>query len=163
MIKIQPATTTADFECISKLAHVIWHEHYPSIISVEQIAYMLEKFNSVAAIDKQTKEGVLFFYMTYDYAPVGYTAIKKQADFLFLEKLYILEGYRGKKIATATLQFMEAFANYLGISKIKLNVNKFNVYSILAYKKMGFVETKSMVMDIGNGFVMDDYEMEKVF
>ncbi|WP_100613070.1 GNAT family N-acetyltransferase [Confluentibacter lentus] len=163
MIKIQPATTKADFECISKLAHVIWHEHYPSIISLEQIAYMLEKFNSVAAIDKQTKEGSLFFYMTYNEVPVGYTAIKKQADFLFLEKLYILEGYRGKKIATAVIQFMEAFANYLGISKIKLNVNKFNVNSILAYKKMGFVETKSMVTDIGNGFVMDDYEMEKVF
>ncbi|OYX24444.1 MAG: hypothetical protein B7Z06_08920 [Flavobacteriales bacterium 32-35-8] len=163
MIKIQSATTIADFECISKLAHVIWHEHYPSIISLAQIDYMLEKFNSVAAIDKQIREGSLFFYMTYDDIPVGYTAIKKQTDFLFLEKLYILEGYRGKKIATAVIQFMEAFANYLGISKIKLNVNKYNVNSISAYKKMGFVETKSMVTDIGNGFVMDDYEMEMVF
>lgn len=163
MIKIKPATTTADFECISKLAHVIWHEHYPSIISLEQIDYMLEKFNSVAAIYKHTKEGSLFFYMNYNDVPVGYTAIRKESDFIFLEKLYILEDYRGKKIATAAMQFMEAFANYLGIFKIKLNVNKYNVNSILAYKKMGFVETKSMVTDIGNGFVMDDYEMEKVF
>ncbi|PKQ46525.1 GNAT family N-acetyltransferase [Confluentibacter flavum] len=163
MIKIKPATTKSDFECISKLAHEIWHEHYPAIISLEQIAYMLEKFNSVTAIDNQTKTGSQFFYMTYNDVPVGYAAIKKESDFLFLEKLYILEGYRGKKMATAAIQFMEAFANYLSISKIKLNVNKYNVNSILAYKKMGFVETKSMVTDIGNGFVMDDYEMEKVF
>ena len=163
MIKIQPATTKDDFECISKLANTIWHEHYPTILSLEQINYMLEKFNSAKAIEKQTEEGSLFFYITYGDVSVGYSAIKKQTDCLFLEKLYILKAYRGKKIAKTTMQFMEALAQSYKFSSIRLNVNKFNTNSILAYKKMGFIETKSKVTDIGNGFVMDDYEMEKVF
>jgi len=163
MIEIKSATTKVDFECISELARIIWHEHYPSIISFEQIDYMLEKFNSAKAIENQTKQGSQFFYMTYNDVPVGYSAFKKQTDYLFLEKLYILKAHRGKKIAKTTMQFMEALAHSHKFSSIKLNVNKLNTNSILAYKKMGFVETKSMVTDIGNGFVMDDYEMEKVF
>lgn len=161
MIKIHPATTTTDFECVSQLAHVIWHEHYPSILSLKQIDYMLEKFNSVSVIDKQTKEGSRFFYITYHDVAIGYTAIKEQTEYLFIEKIYVLEAYRGKKIAKTIIQFIETIATDLELSKIKLHVNKGNVNAILAYEKMGFVETKSLITDIGNGFFMDDFEMEK--
>ena len=50
----------------------------------------------------------------------------------------------------------------MGISTMKLHVNKYNTNSILAYEKMGYVNTESMVTDIGKGFVMDDYLMVKM-
>lgn len=162
MITIQPAISQSDFEQISKLARIIWQEHYPFILSLAQIEYMLSAFNSVPAVEAQTKKGVLFFCIIEDDVPIGYTAIKQHSDYLFLEKLYLLKAYRGRKIAKYVIRFVETYAIDLGLFKIRLHVNKLNINSILAYKKMGFKKTRSMVTDIGNGFVMDDFEMEKI-
>ena len=40
-----------------------------------------------------------------------------------------------------------------------LSVNKRNAKAIAAYQKNGFGITESVVTDIGNGFVMDDFIM----
>jgi ribosomal protein S18 acetylase RimI-like enzyme len=42
---------------------------------------------------------------------------------------------------------------------IFLNVNKRN-YAIHFYTKLGFTKVKDEVIDIGEGYVMDDYVME---
>ena len=46
-------------------------------------------------------------------------------------------------------------------SDLFLNVNKYNEKAIAFYNKNGFEIVKEEVIDIGNGFVMDDYEFEK--
>ena len=43
-----------------------------------------------------------------------------------------------------------------------MQVNKANVRAIAAYKKAGFHIAQEAVFDIGHGFVMDDYLMEKL-
>jgi ribosomal protein S18 acetylase RimI-like enzyme len=43
-----------------------------------------------------------------------------------------------------------------------LAVNKRNTTAIASYKKYGFVVREAIVDDIGHGFVMDDFVMEKV-
>jgi ribosomal protein S18 acetylase RimI-like enzyme len=161
MTNILIANNQSDFECIAQLADTIWREHYISIISLEQIEYMLINFNSASAIEAQIKQGALFFYITFKDIPVGYVAVKKETDFLFLSKIYVLSTYRGKKIGKAAMQHVVDIANSFNLNTIKLNVNKFNTNSILAYEKLGFVKTKSIITDIGNGFIMDDYQMEK--
>ena len=42
-----------------------------------------------------------------------------------------------------------------------LNVNKNNDRAISAYVRNGFVVREAVVVDIGGGFVMDDYIMAK--
>ena len=42
-----------------------------------------------------------------------------------------------------------------------LTVNKHNRNAIAAYGKYGFRVAESVVKDIGSGFVMDDYVMNK--
>ena len=161
MIKIIPATSLKDLECISQLADVIWREHYISIITIEQIDYMLDKYNSVRALKEQINQGYLFFYMTFEDIPVGYVGVKKDTDSLFLSKLYVLSSYRGKKIGKAAMQHVNDLTTSFNFKKISLNVNKYNTNSILAYEKLGFVKTKSIVTEIGHGYIMDDYQMEK--
>jgi RimJ/RimL family protein N-acetyltransferase len=56
---------------------------------------------------------------------------------------------------------MELYSRERGIPKIRLTVNKYNSNSIKAYDNMGFVSVDSIVQDIGNGYVMDDYVLEK--
>ena len=43
-----------------------------------------------------------------------------------------------------------------------LTFNKYNKLGIRAYERNGFVKVRSAVTNIGKGFVMDDYIMEKV-
>lgn len=162
MINIQLATTKMDFERISELASIIWHDHYPAIISLKQIDYMLKNFNSTQAIIDQVAEAVLFYFIIFDGVSVGYMAIKKETDFVFIAKLYLMKGYRGKKLAKHVVEFIASVASSYGLNKIKLHVNKNNINAILAYEKMGFYKSKSMITAIGSGFVMDDFEMTRI-
>ena len=60
------------------------------------------------------------------------------------------------------IEFLQELAREKGLSKITLTVNKNNTDAIRAYEQFGFTNLGVFVQDIGNGFVMDDYKMEKV-
>ncbi len=60
------------------------------------------------------------------------------------------------------IDYIEQQALAFGDKALFLNVNKYNS-AIHFYQKTGFVIAKEEVIDIGNGFVMDDYVMEKTF
>ncbi|WP_396601430.1 GNAT family N-acetyltransferase [Algibacter sp. R77976] len=161
MIKIEIATSTKDYLQIETLADTIWREHYIPIVGKPQIDYMLDKFQSAKAIESQVKDGFEYFSMFYNKIPVGYISIKQETDSLFLSKIYVLSNYRGKKIGKATMQFVENKAKSYQLKKIRLTVNIHNTNSIKAYEKLGFDNVGPIVADIGNGFVMDDYQMVK--
>ena len=46
-------------------------------------------------------------------------------------------------------------------TSIYLTVNKQNTVPIKVYQKFGFIIKEAIIIDIGNGFVMDDYIIEK--
>jgi ribosomal protein S18 acetylase RimI-like enzyme len=161
MVKIYLASTTFYLEQISQLASTIWREHYIPIIGEPQVVYMLDKFQSVEAMLSQVEKGYEYFVIFFDNTPVGYCAINKEDDVLFLIKLYVLSHYRGNKIGKHVLDFINKKAETYGLLKLKLTVNKNNINSIKAYQKMGFIIVESIVIEIGNGFVMDDYVMER--
>ncbi len=77
-------------------------------------------------------------------------------------KIYVLSTYRGKKIGKEAMQFIDAKAREFHLKTIRLIVNVKNTDSIKAYKKLGFIKIDTIVSDFGNGFLMDDYKMEKV-
>ena len=49
-----------------------------------------------------------------------------------------------------------------GFKKLRLNVNKHNERAISVYRRNGFETVESVKNDIGGGFFMDDYVMEKL-
>ena len=83
-----------------------------------------------------------------------------KGDELFLSKFYILASSRGKGAGSASVVFLTKRASELKATVISLTVNKNNSNTLRAYEKMGFRTIKSVVADIGNGFVMDDYVMQ---
>ena len=52
MINIKSANTISDYQQIESLADTIWREHYIPIVGKPQIDYMLDKFQSLRAIQK---------------------------------------------------------------------------------------------------------------
>lgn len=161
MIEIKPATNQSDFKMISQLAFVIWEEHYTEIIGSAQVTYMLNKYQTVAAIENQVIEGYQYYLVYSNKIPVGYLSFIKKVDSLFLSKIYVLSKERGKGIGNFMMNFLQQKATENNLHSISLTVNKQNTVAIKAYKRMGFIHTESLVTAIGGGFVMDDFKMVK--
>ena len=161
MIQITAVKQDSDIEVIAQLAKEIWTHHYTPIIGIDQVNYMLEKFQSESSIKSQLVNGYEYHLLKFDDRPAGYIAFCYKDGHLFLSKIYVHANFRGKGIGKAAMCFMENEAQLNGYSKIRLTVNKHNSNSILAYEKMGFETITAIVQDIGNGYVMDDYVLEK--
>lgn len=163
MLKIIPISGTQNINMVARLAREIWTEHYIPIIGKGQVDYMLDKFQSASAITAQLEEGVSYCLMELNGDSVGYLSYRIEENHLFLSKIYVLASQRGKGIGKEAMRFLHEKAMAAGLQKIKLTVNKYNSKSISAYEKMGFLKVNSVVKDIGKGFVMDDYVLEKNF
>ncbi len=155
-------TSAEQIEQLAALASTIWNEHFPPIIGQAQVDYMLDRFQSVPAITGQLRDGGYeYYFIVSDGSSVGYVGIRPDDGFLFLSKIYILREYRGRGLAKEAFRFLEKHCAERNLSFIRLTVNRENEGSIHAYEKMGFSIVSTLVADIGGGFVMDDYVMEK--
>ncbi len=168
-IQFQPATTEAQIARIATLAREIWYEYYVALIGRAQVDYMVARFQSASAMLEQLGEGHCYFTIESDSPgatevgqPLGYFAIQPQPSVgkLFISKLYVCQSGRGRGTGRRTLEFIERRARAWALEGLWLTVNKGNP-SIAAYRRWGFRVTEAIVMDIGGGFVMDDYRMEK--
>ena len=145
------------------IADEIWHEFFPSILSEEQIDYMVEKFQSFEAMTNQIDEGYEYFFIEIDGVKAGYMGIHEDVaeNKMFLSKLYLKKDFRNKGYAGKVLRNLFSMAKERNLNKVWLTVNKYNDHTIAVYEHMGFVKARTQVADIGNGFVMDDIIMEK--
>ena len=157
------AATEEDLLAIAKLARVIWQEYYPSIITTEQIDYMLDRMYSLETLRAELQEGIRYERLLIDGEFSGFASFGPtgQIEIVKLHKLYLLPKQHGRGFGTALLKYCENEARKLGGRQLILNVNKRNSRAIAAYRKNGFSIVDSVVSDIGDGFVMDDYVMSK--
>lgn len=146
---------------VESLAREIWTEHYTPIIGREQVEYMLGRFQTRQAVSEQIRSGILYFLMQEGKDCIGYMAVETRGDELFLSKFYVRSSLRGRGYGKKAAHYAETLARERGVRKLALTVNKNNTVAIRAYEKMGFKNVAALVQDIGGGFVMDDFRMEK--
>ena len=163
-MNIIPVKADSDIKHLAELAHAIWWQHFPPIIGEAQVEYMVNKFQSQEAIAQQLKDGWEYFVAERSGEVLGYTGLVLDHDTrkLQLSKLYVQASARGRGVGAQLLQFIEGKCLDEGLDLIWLTVNRYNTEPIAWYQKRGFSITNEMKMDIGNGFFMDDYIMEKV-
>lgn len=159
-LSIRTVASVSDIETVARLAKEIWYEHYVPIIGRTQVDYMVPRMQSASAIAAQIAAGYEYFLAAVEGDEVGYAAVHSEAGALFLSKLYVHKSARRSGIARRMLAHLEKAARARGLRSIWLTVNKGNP-AVQAYLRMGFCVTGPIVMDIGGGFVMDDYRMEK--
>lgn len=162
MINFHEVKSDSNLVLIENMANTIWHEHYTPIIGTEQVNYMLDKFQSVSTMRDQINQGYQYFLINFNDNAVGYLSFEKRENVLFLSKIYLLKSERGKGIGRKAMEFVTSLARGSNCIKVALTVNRFNQNSIRAYESAGFEKKGELVQDIGNGFVMDDYLMEKI-
>ena len=127
-----------ELENLERVASKVWHQSYDVLLGPEQVDYMLDMFQNQKAFREQINSGYIYRGMYANGELVGYTgSVVEEVGRVFLSKLYILEEYRN----------------------VYLTVNKKNPVRKM-YEYMGFKIVKSVVTDIGEGYVMDDYVMQ---
>lgn len=146
---------------LSELSDTIWHEFFPSILSSDQIDYMVEKFQSYDAMKKQIENGYNYYLLKLDDQFIGYTCVNKEKEKLFISKIYLLKEWRGKHLINNVFKFFDEICVKYSLKEQYMTVNKYNSHAINVYKHFGFVVTDDIVTDIGHGYVMDDYIMKK--
>ncbi|MDA8030391.1 MAG: GNAT family N-acetyltransferase [Alphaproteobacteria bacterium] len=158
-------STESDIHAVAALANEIWREHYEPIIGLAQVEYMLEKFQSAAAIAAQiAEEGFCYYLIRADgdggQGDIGYLGFQREGAVMFLSKLYVKKSARGCGFGARAVGFLRELAREQGMEKIRLTVNKGNALAIAAYERAGFTRTGELVIDIGGGYVMDDFVFE---
>ena len=157
------ASTSEQIMLIENLAREIWQQHFTPIIGAQQVEYMLQKFQSTKAMLAQISNGCEYYLVSLDNEPVAYAGIipDPEQKRLMLSKLYVKQSARGNGVGKAMLEFIEQKSMKEGLVTLWLTVNRFNLDTIAWYEHCGFVTVDEVKKDIGGGFFMDDYIMQK--
>ncbi|MBO5899582.1 MAG: GNAT family N-acetyltransferase [Lentisphaeria bacterium] len=150
-----------DIPLICRTAGALWPQVYSEILSPEQISYMMDMMYSPDVIKQEMESGVFWITAGTEKKMAGYASFY-QTEFdgkpvVKLDKIYLVDSFRGKGAGKKLLFHIIEEAKKLGVDKIILNVNKHNSPALAAYRSWGFTLAKSEVNDIGNGYVMDDH------
>lgn len=164
--QFEKVETPEQQEELAALAAEIWQEYWPALIGQAQTDYMVEQFQSLPAIRRDMAEHAYEYWLVRaadDGRAVGYTGghVEPETNRFFVSKIYLRAAERGKHFASAIIAFYEQLARERGLGALYLTVNKGNELGIRAYRGKGFATIDAVETDIGQGFVMDDYIMEK--
>jgi ribosomal protein S18 acetylase RimI-like enzyme len=166
--KIAPATID-DLPRISALAGVIWRESYPDIICADQIDYMLSRMYDVDVMRREiADEGIHYDLLVISSPEDGEEEVAGFVSYgpgaapgeMKIHKLYLLKAYQGRGLGSTMLKHTIDRARNAGYASVILNVNKYNERALATYRRHGFTTREAVVVDIGGGYVMDDYVMQ---
>lgn len=150
---------------IRDLAYRIWPDTYGTTHSKQELDYMLNKFYAVDYLKYQFDNNHIFVLAEENDVFVGFVAFEinsENSGLTKIHKLYVLPEIQGKGIGKQLVDFVLNESMKNNDRGLFLNVNKFNKAKDF-YHYYGFKITKDIVIDIGEGFVMDDYVMELTF
>ena len=153
----------SDYQTIYDIAVPVWDTTYKSILKAEQLEYMLKLMYSREAIAEQMAiKGHHFLLAIEDGVALGFASyeVNYRTETTKLHKLYVSAQAHGKGIGKALVTVIENAARKHTNDKLILNVNRFNP-AIHFYTKAGFVNIGEEDVNIGNGYLMEDYIMQK--
>jgi len=144
---------------INAMATEIWLQHYPPIIGLEQVHFMLEKMYDIPVLETQIKTKTQeFYWISNNSKRVGFIAIEQAImQEQYVQKFYILPSLQGNGIGMQA--FSELCHNFPAVQTIKLQVNRQNYTAINFYFKIGFKIERVADFDIGQGYFMNDFVM----
>jgi GNAT superfamily N-acetyltransferase len=165
MISITLATE-AQLPIVQRIAHQTWPDTFAAILSPEQIDYMLEMMYSDEALKTQMNEKDHVFLLAQepnstDYLGfLSYELTYKGEPKTKIHKIYLLPASQSKGVGKQLIEAVAERAKAGQNNTLSLNVNRHNK-AIQFYERLGFEHVANETIDIGNGFIMDDYVMEK--
>lgn len=156
--------TTKDIKTIQEIAYNSWPSTYGSILSKEQLDYMLKKFYAPEAlIDLMTNKRHSFILIHEANSCLGFASFQHNylnQNTTRLHKIYLLPEAQGKGAGKLLIDAVVSSAKENHSKIVSLNVNRFNK-ACSFYQKMGFEITGEEDLELDYGYLMEDYKMEK--
>jgi len=167
---------------IKDLAERTWKAADTSIISPEQVKYMLDLFYSEASLKKQMEDGHQFIVAKDHNKVIGVASysvnpepgletaysqsegeepgrsVEVFTNVYRLHKIYIDPGHQGKGLGKLLIGFIINDISSYDATHLEVNVNRYNK-AVNFYQKIGFTITREEYINIGNGYFINDYVM----
>jgi RsiW-degrading membrane proteinase PrsW (M82 family)/ribosomal protein S18 acetylase RimI-like enzyme len=152
----------SDVELIRTLSLQIWPKTYGQILSQHQIKYMMQKMYSEHALKQQMEEGHQFIIVYNLGVPIGFASYGEIEPSIYkLHKLYLLPRQQGRGSGKFVIEQVIIDIKPKGAVALRLNVNRDNQAKGF-YEKLGFHVIRTEDIDIGNGYFMNDFVMERI-
>lgn len=148
---------------LGAMAARIWPSVYGELLPPGQIEYMLGRMYSEETICRERREGVDYRWIEEEGERLGFLAFGPvvSGEVCPLHKCYLLETARGRGVGGSALGRLFGELEGAGVPCVELRVNRHNAGAIAFYQKNGFVRTAEDRLDIGGGFVMDDWILRR--
>lgn len=163
MITIIEATIQ-DLSIIERIAHKTWPLTYGQILSQEQMQFMLQSFYSIEKLQENIEQsGHHFILVKEDEKIVGFASFEPHYNnekATKIHKIYLLPESQGKGIGQKMIDYIGLTAKENNFEKLLLNVNRFNK-ALGFYQKIGFSIIEEVDIEIGQGYLMEDFVMAK--
>lgn len=149
-----------DIATIRYIATITWPDAYGSYISMAQLNYMLDMMYNDDSLLDQMNKGHQFYIAEHNRKTIGFASVSQEENNACkLNKLYILPTSQKTGAGKALLFKTIDFATSVAANFLYLQVNKQNNAQHF-YKKHGFNVREASILEIGGGYIMDDYIME---
>ena len=151
-----------NIEIVSSLAHQIWPHAFDAILTKDQMRYMLDWMYDVNTLKEQIQTGHLYYIIKENGEARGFLGVEPNypdAGILRIHKLYVLTDRQGKGLGRALVNHAIDIAFDLDMHSLHLNVNRYNKAADF-YKHIGFEVVGEEDIDIGKGYLMEDFIME---
>jgi diamine N-acetyltransferase len=148
---------------VQQMARLTWPSTFASILSPEQIEYMLNWMYDLKMLESQFENGHTFIIAEENGKELGFAGFElnhSEGPKAKLHKIYLLPESQGKGVGKKLIHEVAEMAGLNNQKSLLLNVNKYNQKAIDFYLRMEFKEIYKEVIDIGNGYIMDDVVME---
>ena len=149
-----------DIPLIRNLSTKIWPPTYSAILSAQQIDYMMALMYSEEALLQQMKDNHEFIIVKDGKEAIGFASFSMTQPGVYkLHKIYVAPLNQGKGTGRFVIeQIIKAIVRKGGLS-LQLNVNRNNKAKEF-YEKLGFKVIKEEDIDIGNGYLMNEDQMD---
>lgn len=154
-----------DITSVFQILQTVFRPTYGTILSEEQICWMLNNiFSEEALLKQQQQENFRFILLVVQQQVAGFAAIElnfEERDRICkLHKLYLKLSFQGNGWGKLLMKQAIQTAGKCHQASLLLNVNRFNK-ARLFYEKYGFQIVDEVDIPLENGYFMNDYVMQK--
>lgn len=157
--------TLNDIEQIKQISEETFFETFANENTEEDMKKYLKENFSYEQIEKEIKKDGAIFYMVKDeYKVVAYMKVnfveaqteKGYDNSLEVQRIYVLEKYKNKKIGKTLIEKAKQIAKENNLEYIWLGVWENNFAAIKFYEKQGFVKFDTHIFVLGDDEQVDN-------
>src|SRR5260221_1777462 len=157
------AATFQDVQLIRQLAEQTFHVTYLPLQPKDKVDYLFDLMYNTSSLTAQMNKGQQFIWEKDETGYLGYASYEinyKDQDKTKIHKIYIMPTAQGKGVGKELVNHIGGIARLNKNTIFLLDVYRHNP-AVRFYEKIGFKKVEEQITEVGNGFVMDDFVMEK--